>query len=110
MIKHLPARRYLRRDRVAKVAPRLDLSVSFATPPITATFWTQFPDATIAAPEWIPITLNLGDPPVIQVDMEAFFVEAVQFITEHPVPCTAIAAGIVWIVCACSQSNRPVYR
>jgi hypothetical protein len=107
MIKHPPARKHFRRNSVTEVTPRL--AVSFATPPITATFRTQFPDAPIAAPDWSPVTLNLGDPPVIQVDMEAFFAEAVQFIIEHPVLCTAIAAGIVWVICAGNQPSRPAY-
>jgi len=112
MIKHPSRRKQLCRnpsDRVKNVTPRLDVSVSLINPPVTATFRTQFPDLAVAAPERMPVTLTLGDPPVIQVDMEGFFTEAVRFVTEHPVMCMAIAAGIVFVISACNQQDRPAY-
>ncbi len=92
----------------AKSMPRLDLSAALVVPPFTGTLWTQIPEAQIAAPvSSTPVTLTVGDPPVIQLDMGVFFAEAVQFIAEHPVLCTTIAAGVIWAVWACNQPSQP---
>ena len=107
-----PARTRLRRKppyRRAKSTPRLELSAALVAPPLTATLWTHIPEAPIAAPTPTPMTLTVGDPPVIQVDMAAFFAEAAQFIAEHPVLCTTIAAGVIFAIWACNQPPRPAY-
>jgi hypothetical protein len=112
MIKRPPARPRIRGKRSyrrAKATPRLDLSVSLVTPPVTATVWTHFPGPPNPAPAQPPVTLTVGDPPVIRVDLVAFFADAVQFVTEHPMVCTAIAAGIIFVICACNQPTRPSY-
>jgi hypothetical protein len=109
----LPDRTRLRRKsayRRAKVTPRLDLSAALVAPPLTATLWTHLPEArAVAPPAPTPVTLTVGDPAVIQVDMGAFFAEAAQFIAEHPVLCTTIAAGIILAIWACNQPSRPTH-
>jgi hypothetical protein len=112
MTKRQRARLHIRRTRtyrLAKATPRLDLSVSLVRPPVTATVWTHFPGPPIPAPAQPPVTLTVGDPPVVRVDLVAFFADAVQFVTEHPMVCTAIAAGIILFICACNQPTRPTY-
>ena len=107
-----PARTYVRRKpayRRAKSMPRLDLSAVFVVPPFTGTFLTQIPAAPATVPALTPMTLTVGEPPVIQLDMGAVFAEAVQFIAEHPVLCTTIAAGIIFAIWACNQPPRPAY-
>jgi hypothetical protein len=89
---------------------RLDLSAALVAPPFTARLWTHIPEApavALAAPT--PVTLTVGDPPVIQVDLAAFLAEAAQFIAEHPVLCTTIAAGVIFAIWACNRSPRPAY-
>ena len=109
-----PARTRPRRKpayRRAKSMPRLDLSAALVVPPFTGTLWTHIPEtpATRSAAAPMPVTLTVGDPPVIQLDMRAVFAEAVQFIAEHPVLCTTIAAGVIFAIWACNQPSRPTY-
>ena len=51
---------------------------------VVAHIWTKRKMGGIVTPDDVP-TWPGGAPPVIQVDMEAFLAEAVQFIAEHPV-------------------------
>ncbi len=93
--------------RCAKAMPRLDFSAAFVVPPFAGAFLTQIPAAHATAPAATPVTLTVGDPPTIRIDMGAIFAEAVQFIAEHPVLCTTIAAGIIFAIWACNQPLRP---
>jgi hypothetical protein len=78
-------------------------------PPFTGTFLTQIPAAPAAAPGPTPVTLMVGDPPLIQVDMAAFFAEAAQFIAEHPVFCATLAAGVIFAIWAYNQPTQSAY-
>jgi hypothetical protein len=105
-----PHRKRVRRkqtDRQAESLTRLDLSASLVVAPFTGTFLTQIPVAPATAATLTPVRLTMGDPPAFQVDLEAVFAKAVQFIGEHPVLCTTIAAGVIFVIWACHQPPRP---
>jgi hypothetical protein len=111
-MKNPPARTRLRRKLGyprAKSSPRLDLSAAFVMPPFTGTFLTQIPAAPAAVPGSTPVTLTVGDPPLIQVDMAAFFAETAQFIAEHPVFCATLAAGVIFAIWAYNQPPPSAY-
>lgn len=106
-----PVWRYSRPRRVnrrPKSAARVNLSAALVVPPFTGTLWTQVPSApaaqTLATPT--PVTLTVGDPPVIQLDIRAALAEAARFIAEHPLLCTAIATGVVYVIWASHQPPR----
>jgi hypothetical protein len=97
--------------RRAKSTPRLDLAATLVAPPFTWALLTQIPGAPATQPSaaLTPVTLTVGDPTVIQLDVTAFFAGAAQFIAEHPVLCTTIAAGVIFAIWACNKPVRPAY-
>ena len=100
----------LRRRKYAhrrKQIARLDLSAAVKTPLLSGTLSTQLPALPAqAAATPIPITLSVGDPAVLQVDMRAAIEGIAEFIAEHPVLCTALAAGVIWAIWASNQPPR----
>lgn len=109
-----PRKTYTRRKpsyRRAKSTPRLDLAATMGVPPFSWTLLTQIPQTPGTQPvaTRTPVTLTVGDPAVIQLDMGAFFEGAAQFIAEHPVLCASIAAGFILAIWTYNQPNRPAY-
>jgi hypothetical protein len=100
---HRPVKPYARKRRYSRSKPSVDLVATVALPPLS--FSAQIPTVPAHTTSPTPLTLNVGDPAIVTVDMRPIITAAVEFIAEHPLLSLSVAAGLIWVICAANQQT-----